>query len=77
MKYHEENILVIDNEPAMISTNTNNNIKKNNWKTKLSRKSLSCQKGFKKHIINFIKVMGTSEYFCQEDIEDYLIRIQK
>ena len=41
MKNHDENIPVIDNEPAMISTNTNNNIKKNNWKTKLSRKSRS------------------------------------
>ena len=40
MKDHDENIPVIDNEPAKKSTNASNNIKKNNWKTKLSRKSL-------------------------------------
>ena len=46
-----------------------------NWRSRLSMKSPSCQRGYKKHILNFIEVMGKVEYFCQDDIDDYLIRV--
>ena len=36
-------------------------------------KSRSTQDAYKKHILNFIDVMGKAEYFCQDDIDDYLI----
>ena len=68
---------MIDEAPKMISTTGNINSKKIDWVKKLSLKSRSCQNGYKKHIKSFIKVMGTSEYFCQEDIEEYLMKIQR
>ena len=77
MKDHDGNIPAINNESAMLSTTGNINSKKINWAKKLSLKSRSCQNGYKKHIKSFIKVMGTSEYFCQEDIEEYLMKIQR
>ena len=68
---------MIDKAPKMISATGIVNSKKINCDEYDSLKSRSCQSGYKKHIKSFIKVMGTSEYFCQEDIEEYLMKIQR
>ena len=73
----EQSIPIMNEALKMISTTENFTFQKINWEKKLSLKSLSCQSGYKKHIKSFIKVMGTSEYFCQEDIEEYLMKIQR
>ena len=42
------------------------------WQQKLKYKGVHCEKAYKKHILDFRKVCGTTEYFCQGDIDGYL-----
>ena len=37
--------------------------KKTRWETKLARKGSQTERAYKKHVENFIKVMGHAKYF--------------
>ena len=48
-----------------------------NWEYKLKKRGDSCQKFYPQHIKAFRQKMGTHQYFSQDDIDNYLFKLNE
>ena len=48
-----------------------------NWEYKLKKRGDSCQKFYPQHIKAFRQKMGTHQYFSQDDIDNYLFKMNE
>ena len=66
----------IDPEPQMANVKDPSYISKN-WEYKLKKRGDSCQKFYPQHIKAFRQKMGTHQYFSQDDIDNYLFKLNE
>ena len=67
---------LVESQPQISNVNDPNFVPKN-WEYKLRKKGDSCHKFYPQHIKAFRKKMGTHQYYSQDDIDNYLYKLNE